>query len=34
LNYLVEKQKGKWKIKAYYFENYDYQPPIGGVKNK
>lgn len=30
--YLVEKQKGKWKIKAYYVENYDYQPPSWRIK--
>jgi len=30
--FLVEKQKGKWKIKAYYVENYDYQPPSWRVK--
>lgn len=30
--FLVEKQKGKWKIKAYYGENSDYQPPSWRIK--
>ena len=30
--FLVEKQNGKWKIKAHYFENYDYQPPSWRIK--